>query len=112
MTNDLFMKSWCEMRLNDICKIIKEVREYIIKKYSIELIQSKEKSLKKPIPVKPEVEINKKFITDVLNKIYFPCNDIVEKYENKTAPPDYFLSLVKKCFGFKTDYSCNYSNIK
>lgn len=102
MTNDLFMKSWCEMRLNDICKIIKEVREYIIKKYSIELIQSKEKTLKKPIPIKPEVEINKKFITDVLNKIYFPCNDIIENYENKTTPPDYFLSLVKNCFGFKT----------
>jgi len=88
MENDIFMRSWSEMRLYDICKVVKQVKKYIIKKY--------EKN-------ETEVVVNSKFISDVLNKVYYQCNDLVPDFEKiKPTPPQYFRTLVKKCFGYNT----------
>jgi len=86
MENDIFMRSWSEMRLNDICKVVKQVKKYIIKKYKVE---------------EEKVNIDYTFILNVLNKVYYQCNDLVPDFDkNKTTPPQYFRSLVKTCFGF------------
>ena len=33
MEYDIFMRSWLEMRLNDICKIVNEIKDYTLKKH-------------------------------------------------------------------------------
>ena len=38
LENDIFMRSWSDMRLNDICKIINEIAQYIKRKYKKEII--------------------------------------------------------------------------
>ena len=83
--NDIFMRSWLEMRLNDICNVVTQVKKYISQKYN------------------KEVETNIDFIINVINKIYQPCMtglklpDFVE-----SDPPSYFIKLAKKCFKLKT----------
>ena len=88
MENDIFMRSWSEMRLYDICKVVKEIKKYIIKKYG---------------KTEYDVEIDSKFISDVLNKVYYQCNDLIPDFDKiKPSPPQYFRTLVRKCFGYNT----------
>ena len=37
MQNDIFMRSWLEMRMNDICKVTKEIKKYVVTKYKKEV---------------------------------------------------------------------------
>ena len=85
MQNDIFMRSWLEMRMNDICKVTKEIKKYVVTKY------------------KKEVTIDINFLMNVLNYIYQPCYDLVQNFDDKTEsnPPKYFADLVGRCFGFK-----------
>ena len=42
--NDIFMRSWLEMRLSDICNVVKKVKKYMVKKHNLEsenLIEAK-----------------------------------------------------------------------
>lgn len=82
--NDIFMRSWVEMRLKDICKVANEIKDFVLKKTS------------------KEVAIDMKFLMNVLDNIYQPCYDSMKEFNNITSsPPIYFRELVGKCFGFK-----------
>jgi len=81
MENDLFMHSWLEMRLKDICGVVKEIQKYMLRKYNKEVI----------------IDIN--FITEILKRIYEPCNNI--SFNITSTEPYYFKGLLNKCFGFK-----------
>lgn len=87
MENDIFMRSWLEMRLNDICKIVNEIKDYTLKKHG------------------RDITIDTSFITDVLNYIYQPCNDLININNIKSTPPSYFSELIIKCFKLKKDDS-------
>ena len=40
---------------------------------------------------------------DVLNKVYYQCNDLIPDFDKiKPSPPQYFRTLVRKCFGYNT----------
>ena len=82
--NDIFMRSWVEMRLKDICKISNEIKDYVNKKNG------------------KEVDIDINFLINVLDTIYQPCYESIKDLDNVTSsPPIYFRELVGKCFGFK-----------
>jgi len=82
--NDIFMRSWVEMRLKDICKVTNEIKDFVKKKND------------------KDVVINIKFLLNVLDNIYQPCYDSMKEFNNITSsPPIYFRELVGKCFGFK-----------
>ena len=82
--NDIFMRSWVEMRLKDICKVANEIKDFVLKKTS------------------KEVAIDMKFLMNILDNIYQPCYDSMKEFNNITSsPPIYFRELVGKCFGFK-----------
>lgn len=82
--NDVFMRSWVEMRLKDICKVTNEIKDFIKKKTD------------------KDVNIDMKFLMSVIDNIYQPCYDSIKEFDNITSsPPIYFRELVGKCFGFK-----------
>jgi predicted NAD-dependent protein-ADP-ribosyltransferase YbiA (DUF1768 family) len=82
--NDIFMRSWVEMRLKDICKVTNEIKDFVKKKTD------------------KDVTIDIKFLMSVIDNIYQPCYDSIKEFNNITSsPPAYFRELVGKCFGFK-----------
>jgi len=82
--NDIFMRSWVEMRLKDICKVTNEIKDFVNKKTN------------------KDVTINMKFLMSVIDNIYQPCYDSIKEFDNITSsPPAYFRELVGKYFGFK-----------
>jgi len=83
MENDIFMHSWLEMRLKDICSVVNEVQKYMMKKYN------------------RDIPITLDFMINVLKKIYEPCNNLVEQKDINAPIPYYFKGIVNKCFGFK-----------
>ena len=83
MENDIFMHSWLEMRLKDICSVVNEVQKYMIKKYN------------------RDVPITLDFMIIILKKIYEPCNNLIEQKDINAPIPYYFKGIVTKCFGFK-----------
>lgn len=81
---DSFMKSWFEMRLRDMCNIISLMKTHI---YS----QTKE-----------QYQIDSKFVSTVLDKIYQPCSALyVRAGKVNTPAPRFVKYLLNKCPGFK-----------
>jgi predicted NAD-dependent protein-ADP-ribosyltransferase YbiA (DUF1768 family) len=76
---DLFMNNWLEMKVKDMCSIVKKVREYSKIKYDI------------------NVENNELFFKIVLNKIFQPCSEFSILSKKVTAEtPLYFVKIVNK----------------
>ena len=76
---DIFMNNWLEMKVKDMCNVVKKVREYFKIKYNI------------------NIENNLLFFTIVLNKIFQPCSEIFELSNKVTAEaPLYFIKIVNK----------------
>lgn len=78
--NDIFMRSWSEMRLRDIAKIIKLMKKYIKDKHN------------------KNVDINQEFILNVLDKVYYNCGEIKTEDVKDLEPPEYFTKLVSSAF--------------
>ena len=77
---DPFMRSWLKMRVNDICKVIRLVYIYMIKKGS------------------NVSELSAKLTELIIDTIYQPCSFIFEnisKLSDDNTPPEYFSNLVK-----------------
>ena len=77
--SDEFMNNWMEMKVKDMCNVVRKVKEYCNRKYNI------------------DIENNKLFFTIVLNKIFQPCSElfILSKKVN-TDVPLYFVRIVNK----------------
>ena len=76
---DSFMNNWFEMKVKDMCSIVKKVREYSKIKYDI------------------NVENNELFFKIVLNKIFQPCSEFSILSKKVTAEtPLYFVKIVNK----------------
>ena len=83
---DTFMTNWLEMKLKDMCNIVKKVKQYSKLKYDI------------------NIENNKLFYNIVLNKILQPCSELFILSNKVTAEvPLYFVKLVNKYI--KTKYN-------
>jgi len=61
--NDEFMRSWVNMRLGDICSVVKEMRNYIRKRHDV------------------RIQIDADFIIKVLDQIYQPCDDLIKDFD-------------------------------
>ena len=73
------MNNWLEMKVKDMCSIVKKVREYSKIKYDI------------------NVENNELFFKIVLNKIFQPCSELSILSKKVTAEtPLYFVKSVNK----------------
>lgn len=84
LKEDPIMKDWLLMRVRDMCKVILLIKKYIEHKDST------------------QIEINTKFVSVVLDKIYQPCSHVFGASDRITAPvPDYFRLMVINYPGFK-----------
>lgn len=84
LDEDPFMKEWLNMRVRDMCKVLRIMKNYL---WSKDEIDSK---------------MNPEFTASVLDKIYQPCSDVFGASSLITADvPKYFREMVMKCPGFK-----------
>jgi predicted NAD-dependent protein-ADP-ribosyltransferase YbiA (DUF1768 family) len=94
LESDIFMKSWFEMRVRDMCKAV-----YIMKAHVY--TQTGE-----------QMQIDSKFTETVLDKIYQPCSELFTRAKHINIPtPQYVKFLVNNCNGFK-DCTIIYSETK
>ena len=76
---DAFMNNWLEIKVKDMCSIVKKVRDYSKMKYNI------------------NIENNELFFRIVLNKIFQPCSELYVLSKEVTAEtPLYFVKIVNK----------------
>jgi predicted NAD-dependent protein-ADP-ribosyltransferase YbiA (DUF1768 family) len=84
LNTDPFMKEWLRMRVRDMCKVLRTMKNYIWAKDGI------------------DTKFNVDFTTTVLDKIYQPCSQIFGSANKITAEvPQYFRIMVQDCPGFK-----------
>ena len=94
LQTDIFMKSWFEMRVRDMCKAV-----YIMKAHVY--TQTGE-----------QMQIDSNFVSTVLDKIYQPCSELFTRAKDIDIPvPQYVKFLVSNCPGFK-DCTVTYSESK
>lgn len=83
LNKDPFMKEWLRMRVRDMCKVLRTMKNYIWAKDEI------------------DTKFNVEFTTTVLDKIYQPCSQIFGAANKITAEvPQYFRVMVQDCPGF------------
>ncbi len=109
---DQFMKQWLIMRVKDMCKIIMIMKNYLLikrgvntERYKAMLDKSNYNEFGKYIGPEFEldnnIEIDKKFVSVVLDKVYQPCSAIFGSADLvKAEVPDYFENIVRRCKGF------------
>ena len=76
-----FMKDWVIQRVNDSCRTIVTMNDYVEEKFKTKDI------------------LSTKFVTAVLDNIYHPCSQIygaVDRIQDLEIP-EYFVNMVKKC---------------
>ena len=82
--DNTFMKTWLNMRVNDMCKAINTLKYYNWKRNKV------------------SDDITPEFINTVLDTIYQPCSHLTTTYKDIiVSPPPYFVDIVKKTIGFK-----------
>jgi len=75
--SDSFLHSWIKMRVNDMCRTVAKMKEY-----------------------KNEEVLDTQFVTNVLDVVYQPCNELIKYTEEvDTKMPEWFLNLVRDCKG-------------
>ena len=89
---DSFMRSWVEMRLRDMCRIVYQMKDYLYKEKEI------------------DEEIDDRFASIVLDKVYQPCSymySLISKDTVVTVPKS-FLRMVRGCPGTEFNPEENY----
>lgn len=81
---DEFFRSWVDMRVSDMCKVIITMKTYLFRKDG-----------------KKDIELTSDFVDSVLDDIYQPCSNIFSMTDKVTAEvPYYFKVLVLSKPGF------------
>ena len=94
LQTDIFMKSWFEMRVRDMCKAVHVMKAHVY-------TQTGE-----------QMQIDSNFVSTVLDKIYQPCSELFTRAKDIDIPvPQYVKFLVGNCHGFK-DCTVTYSETK
>ena len=86
LISDSFMKRWMNMRINDMCKTVNIMSNYVKNKDNIN-----------------DNLLTFEFVKQTLDKIYHPCSSLSERANNivKPNPPSYFKIAVRNCMNFR-----------
>jgi predicted NAD-dependent protein-ADP-ribosyltransferase YbiA (DUF1768 family) len=87
INKDVFIMSWVQMRVQDMCSVVHKLQEYLLVKDRIDINLNEE-------------EYMKKLVRFTLDKVYQPCNSLVELSKKVDFPvPNFFITMVSKCKG-------------
>lgn len=91
ISSDHFLNAWLKMRLGDMCSVVYKMKQYL------------------SITGKQEEDIDSRFVTFVLNLVYYPCSGLILSSDKNQIPmPENFVDIVKECQGLPLKLSRDY----
>jgi predicted NAD-dependent protein-ADP-ribosyltransferase YbiA (DUF1768 family) len=85
LEKDPFLQKWLQMRVNDMCRTIILMKQYLQEKTPL-----------------IEVELTAKLTSSVLNDIYHPCSHFFATISQVKIPtPVFFINMIRKVPGFQ-----------
>jgi len=84
LENDPFLMKWLQMRINDMCRSIIVMKQYVDDKTF------------------DNTELTPKFVSSVLNNIYYSCSHFFTTISQVKIPaPEFFINIVRRFQGFQ-----------
>ena len=87
LENDEFMKDWVIKKVENICKVLMTMKNYLYQKNE-----------------NYDIKIDAYFSSAVIDNIYQPCSHIYDSVHLvKAEVPEYFMDIIRKCPGFDSN---------